>query len=218
MNKSTSSLSILDYTHLVIKNNRKEFTYYYLDDYDVYLNGMLVNKNLVRSNIPANPFGFYTDLYSMKQSNIELVIPIKKYYYLNTNINNKEVYDVGIVLRFNGQGYLNDEVISSSHKVEETGKYVLEIRGNNDERKIINFNVVNLSKEPTKLEEVINNEVSVLPEADYKPKKIEVNINKNLEEQIDKLAIIIIFSLSSVGIILGLVLPLNFKFWRKKDV
>lgn len=215
MDRSSSTLNSLNYSHIKLVRTKKEFPNYYLDDYDIYINSNLMDKELVNSNVPKNAFGVFEDLYSVKLEGLEIVLPIEKYYYPNINLKNKETYDLGVTLKFNGVGYLNDEAISSNYKVEEVGKYVLEIIGSNEERKVINFNILPLSLSPTELEDQEAYLIQTLQSNEIKANITKIEINNEIVDTVDNIAIVIIFSLVCAGIVLGLVLPIN--FWRKKD-
>lgn len=221
LNKNDATINVLDYVHLQVKHQRKEEDAYYLNDYDVYINGKLVEKKLAKDVAPSNAFGEFIEIYTATLFDYELVLPIEKYYYPKINLKNKEKYDLGVILSFNGKGYLNDEEITNNYKITEAGKYVLEIKGSNGERKVINFDVLDLSYNPDKKNDYIENEFIPYQEYDYLSSKVEINLNQFNIEQIDNYAIIIIFAFIAFGIILGIILPTkaNFKFkWRKKDV
>src|SRR5690606_28350097 len=149
--------------------------------FDIYINQNKVSKRQITNNVPINPFGSYYDLYSVEFANLELVIPIEKYYYANINLENKHEYDKGVVLNFSGRGYLNDEEISNYYKNDEVGKYVLEVVGNNDDKKIINFIISDLSIDPIVQES--NNETSfeIQVENPINQNNIKLNLVNNLQ-------------------------------------
>ncbi len=214
LDNSNSKLNIIDYSHLKIQDYKVNFDKYYINDYNVIVNGNIVSKNRISSNVSNNPYGSYYDIYSALLDDFELILEIEKFYYDSINLKTKEEYDLGTVLKFNGTGYLNDELIANNYKLNEAGKYVLEIVGNFDERKVINFTVKDLSYNPIPLEDFVGGVIESQKTSNSINRNIEFDVYGSVEEELDKNALIIILSSITVGLSLGIFLPIN--FWRRK--
>jgi len=94
------------------------------------------------------PFGHHQDLYQITYHDATIYFYDNYYVYEKININNGETYDTGIKISFNGEGYLNDELVISPIVINNPGEYCLIIYGNSGERKVINFKVKNLCLVP----------------------------------------------------------------------
>src|SRR5690606_6305350 len=92
-----------------------------------------------------NPiYGHHEEVF--KAEDIAFMYLINSYYIPSKiNVKNSQIYDLGIRLEFNGQGYLNGEEIINEFIIEEVGEYSLVVHGSGGVREIINFKVDNLS-------------------------------------------------------------------------
>lgn len=203
-----NSLTILDFNKEIKKGNKVFHNYYY--KYGViytiginygfgnkltylakkglikrvnekcYFNTILLEEEKINQE---NKFGYYDGLASYNYNNISFKVEGGYYVDLHINIKNNSVYDVGLVLYFNGDGNLNGKKIESGYTVLEVGNYVLEIIGNKD-KKYIHFLVDDLGiKEKNTLYEQLSytvhndntcNEPSIELENDiYIPKTYE---------------------------------------------
>lgn len=213
--------------------------YFYLfSDFDTNpsVNKMVYLKNIdgscfanniklagVDENINTDLFGTYKrkrtyNFYGlMIETYYDYVVPLK------ISIQNKGVYDRKVKLEFNGIGYLNDERIYSGHIVNEEGRYVLEIRGNN-EKKYFTFEVKKLVIDEN---EFGLSEVTVSFNKDSGRTKTSYNSNgesfvrtmaslNNFESDgaINYLPIIIC---GIGGIIIGIFVPFGKIFGKKKE-
>lgn len=212
---SNNELMVSDITNIRLEKNEFATQISKVKDYLVYINNELKPKVKITNN-QRNTFGSYIELYKVQVGSIEVVIPIEIYVFPNINIYNDEVYDEGLVIKFNGKGYLNDKEISSNYEILDSGKYVLEVIGTNNEKKVINFTVKKLSKKAQELADIEEN--VFLKTSNQKDLNSNININYQdfAETELDNKALIIVFSITSLGLILGITLPLN--FWRRKYV
>lgn len=204
-----------DYTHIKADKNKLEYANYYINDLDILINNNIASKTKLTNNTPNNAFGYYTENYQARLGNIEVVIPIESYYHLRLNIKNKEVYDIGLRLNFNGTGYLNDELITNNFQINETGKYILEIVGSNNERKIFTFNITNLSFNPSVNVEAIDYKIVLEKDSFVLDEIIKPSYVVNEIEELDKKGVIIIISLPVLATVGSLFIPLD--FWRRKN-
>lgn len=220
-NQKNNYFDIICYLKLQIQGKTKQDNNYINYEYHLFINGETANSQIVKSNIPSNPFGYYSNLYCLYRGAIKLFLPVERYYPLNINIRNKEIYDVGLKLKFNGQGYLNDELIPNDYEIMEEGKYVLEIIGSEDERKVYHFSISQLSDNF----QSENKEINYIQIEETKiynlPNKKDENFNivplqNKINTRIDQ-TIIYLSGALALGILGGLLLPK--KLWRrKKDV
>lgn len=152
-------------------------------------------------------FGHYQDKMIYKDEDIILIYNYNYFVRDEINIKNNEIYDKGIVLIFNGKGYLNDQEISSGYVINDVGFYNLKIYGENISKNI-NFKVSNLTVDEKEY-------------VDYSLIEMEnriVRSNKNLlnfdfdkdifpEKEFNPLAINTIIILIGIG--LGFLIPIN---------
>lgn len=220
-NQMNNYFDIINYLKFQIQETTKQDDEYINYEYLFLINGKTARSKIVNSDIPTKPYGYYSNLYYLYQGDIKLYLPVKRYYPLKINIRNKENYDVGLQLKFNGQGYLNDESIPNDYKINAEGKYVLEIMGSGDEKKVYHFSISKLSEDlPSR-----NNEINHIYFYDAKmhnlPNQKEKNLNivplqNKINEKVNP-TIIYLTGALSIGILGGLLLPK--KMWRwKKDV
>jgi hypothetical protein len=93
----------------------------------LFFNDKSVKKELIRSDIPANPFGEYRELYRYRLNNKDFYFEDVYLFHLKTSIRNHEVYDVGLILTFNGEGFLNGAKTATGTRIATPGHYLLEI-------------------------------------------------------------------------------------------
>ena len=201
--------------------NVNKMVYLKSDDGKCYANNSLING--VDEDINTNIFGTYKrkrtyNYYGMViETSYNYVIP------LEISIQNKGVYDRKVKLEFNGIGYLNDERINSGYVVTNEGRYVLEIRGNN-EKKYYTFEVKKLVIDEN---EFSVSEVTVSFNKDGGRTKISYNDsnpiytktmvaldNFNNDGVVNYLPIV---ACSVVGIIIGIFIPFGKMFSKKKE-
>lgn len=114
------------------------------EEYLVFFNGEK-QKSLNEFEYVTNKFGKYN--YSSKYVIDSFFdIYLKSNYYVDDMINlvDNAIYDLGVVILFNGEGSLNNESIESGTKINEVGFYNLKVVGNNDSMSL-NFEVKDLS-------------------------------------------------------------------------
>ena len=159
-------------------------------------------------------FGHYKEKLKLEQAYSTLILIDEYYVDAKINIKDGETYDRGIELDFNGQGNLNDRVINSGSLIDELGKYCLVVDGNSGERKVINFNIADLSlmpvlKEKPHLESNLFeiNANTIVPELNVK------NYVAITNEDGYEVEAVISFVLITIGIGLGIFIPKR----RKKN-
>lgn len=142
-----------------------EFETYNAYAYQVNREEIFTTGNLRSGNV----FGKYLEKYSYDLPYVSLIVSDKYYIQEKINIINDEIYDVGIKLTFNGDGYLNDDKIDNNFVVDKEGTYSLMVVGSNA-RKIINFTVKNLC---------VYSEEKEVPELEISDYKLEKRASVN---------------------------------------
>ncbi|MFY9422566.1 MAG: hypothetical protein WBK54_00815 [Bacilli bacterium] len=108
-------------------------------------NGKALAKAREGDGIPENAFGKHLVLHRFTSEDFVFYLADEHYYRARINVRNGEVYDIGVRLFFNGEGYLNNKKIEPGTSVEEPGHYLLEIRSG-EERYALVFEVSELSE------------------------------------------------------------------------
>ncbi len=197
-----------------IKAEVKTISYDHLmiDQLNLWVNGTAIAPLLYKNNIGMNPFGMYTNFNLFSTSNFKVLLPMNYEYYLQTNVRSAEIYDLKTKVYFNGTGYLNQNKINSGYEIPEEGNYVLEVRGNHGEQKVIVFTVSSLSEKNTPL--VVDDSFESVQLID---KKEVVHLDNHLvslvvkPEEKDKIPLAVYLGLSGclLGVIFGVVYPLQ---------
>ena len=117
---------------------------------------------LLASNKCKNEYDTYgkydIKMYS-EASDIKIIASSYHTIPLVCNVESNEVYDINLVLNFNGIAYLNNEAINNNYIIEEVGNYQLDIIGINQEKRTFNFEVRDKClKEKSKYFEKIEND------------------------------------------------------------
>lgn len=175
----------LDITNVKI-DNFGTFENNDLNNYRVLINfeETRINLNLSSLKYDDNLYGNYELLCVFSSDRLDLV------YYLNHvvpedfNVRINEVYDAGYELKFNGTGYLNGILIESGYTITKDGSYTLEVYGNNEIKREINFKI-NKYKLDYKVEKDTNLEIT---NDEYVKKgyeqKTNYQVNDNFENKI----------------------------------
>jgi len=170
-------------------NTRDAEKYDYIDNTRVGLYGNYYNINYLKDS-------FGRKYYLLETTKIELQINIKP----------EEVYQRGYKLIFNGVGILNGEEINSGFIINDIGKYLLEIKGENAEKKLFSFVVSDLTMSSEPRDSVfLNIEKLEISSSNIKDENssyttCEFNVKANYSEVIP--IIISIFSLGVLSLIL----------------
>jgi len=98
-----------------------------MKDEDLYVNGGLAEKENLTLDIAK--YGYYDLEVTYTFNGEKFAISGKYLVPLIINIEKNSKYNKGLVLKFNGIGKLNGELIESGKTVDEVGNYVLEIYG-----------------------------------------------------------------------------------------
>lgn len=212
--EENAKLTVVDLFSLKLEKSIIDTSDYLKNDYQVYFNGRLLPKEEINKT-QKTYFGKYTDLYRVKVEDVEIVIPVEVYLYPKINVTNNEIYDEGLTLKFNGKGYLNDIEISNNYKINEPGKYTLEVIGLNNEKKIINFTVKKIALDYSILDDQIFNEYTKHQNNHFPKDSININYYDRSVEEIDGTAVTIVLSMFTIGVLIGFFVPLNIiKRWK----
>ena len=144
---------------------------------EIYINDAFVNSENKYQEINQN-YGTYISLSSERSDNYLLLCKNKYSIPLVCNVRDGECYDPGLVLNFNGQATLNNVNIFSGYKLDEIGKYQLDISGENS-------SVVRISFE---ISDVISKDMTIDKQIDliFEYGGYEKSSEKNFEYEINK--------------------------------
>lgn len=108
----------------------------------VNINGVGLVPNNYIENTNYEVFGKYYDVVKFVDFNNQKIF-LKNEIYVshNANVNHKEKYQKGFIVTFNGVGLLNGNEINSNYKIDDIGKYLLVIKGENEEEVAIDFEI-----------------------------------------------------------------------------
>ena len=108
----------------------------------VNINGVGLVPNNYIENTNYEVFGKYYDVVKFVDFNNQKIF-LKNEIYVshNANVKNKEKYQKGFIVTFNGVGLLNGKEINSNYKIDDIGKYLLVIKGENEEEVAIDFEI-----------------------------------------------------------------------------
>ncbi len=114
-----------------------------LKDYRVVINSKATSLDLKLSkiNYNENMYGNYRLICAFSIEEITLLYYIEHLVAEDFNVRINEVYDIGYELSFNGIGYLNGKKIENGYIVNGEGNYTLEVYGNNNIKREINFQI-----------------------------------------------------------------------------
>lgn len=141
---------------------------------------LILNEHKSSINYNLNVFGCYQCTYYYEGvvdyafSQLVNVLPV-------TGVTDGGVYDLGLILKFNGQAILNDEAITNYHQITESGQYELILKGKDESVVTINFKVEPLAL--TVISEKANYQAEVMAETISHEKgvpEITVLTNNNL--------------------------------------
>lgn len=111
--------------------------------YQLCLNGTDFTQ-VNHQNTIIEQFGWHENRLVTRTDYVEVHLKNKFYVKKEISIRNQADYDQQVTLRFNGEGYLNDQVITSPYLVDMLGSYCLIVYGSEGEREVINFTVSEL--------------------------------------------------------------------------
>lgn len=185
LTKNNNENDIIISKKSVIVNTISTEKYQYINNTNENIFGMYINKNRLIDH-------FGVKYYLCDITNI----PLK------TNVESDEVYQIGYKLSFNGYGKLNGIEIDDGFIVNDIGKYLLEIDGENVEKMVISFEISNLSTTHIPREKV---EFEVLkPSFIYGTKEdnsyVETRCDFKVKENYDNIVPLVI-SIISFGIL-----------------
>ena len=190
----------LEITNLKVFNfekHNKQNEQYNNTFYFVTLDGKSLSKEYLSTTPSFDTFGkkgyfvkYILDDYT--------TLVVKEVYdvFLNVNVKENEIYDIGLKLSFNGIGYLNQEEITSGYIINNPGSYSLHLIGNNNEEYTINFSVKKITIPDNEREE--NNLELQEQEKKVEHKKQETSIQNTVlpyEEKTNVTGIIILLAL-----------------------
>lgn len=146
----TTSNCYLTYDHSLVN-------YIYIKSFNNDL--MFINDKCVKmsenSNLTLNKniFGSYQNTYLYETDDLLFALATTEYVPVEVSVINNETFDKNLCLTFNGKGYLNGTEIGSGYIIDKVGTYQLEVYGNNNERKVYEFDVAELSNKEVKSNE-----------------------------------------------------------------
>ena len=121
----------------------------------VIVNGEDTKRVQYENTVNKNIFGAYQNLnYTKDQFNNSYLLSDEVFVFLSTNIKSDAIYQQGLKLQFNGIGFLNGNEIKTNFIINDVGKYLLEIRGENIENVLISFEILDLTISSSIKEEV----------------------------------------------------------------
>ncbi|MDD4000393.1 MAG: hypothetical protein PHX62_05840 [Bacilli bacterium] len=204
------------YKYYRLEENSYQRADYTLLEKRIFFNGKYLPKTLYSTNIPANPYGNYQKVYRVFDGDLIFYFEDEYFYPAKTNIRNGEVYDLGVVLNFNGEAFLNGKQIEIGTSIEEAGNYVLEIRSNNGFVAFI-FSVSALSEVEEEVIEVSKIETGSIIKKQIETEKKQVAISLQESKETLNYFLPSLFGGLIIGMLSGLLLP-RIKFRRKKNV
>lgn len=126
---------------------------------NIFVNGIHLAKEKVLDG--DNEFGEEFVDYKIEFDNIVVYYKERLIVPLKVNIENFGIYDQGIVLEFNGKGYLNGVEIKSGYKITKEDKYLLELYSNNQNKESFYFTVSDLTEDIEEKEFIRNYELEL---------------------------------------------------------
>ena len=138
-----------------------------IDD-ELYYNGYKCNKEIETCN--DDYFGTYDLNVRYRYKDEEFITNYTYVIKPDINVINGETYELGYVLRFNGDGYLNEELISNNYVLDKEGIYTLKVIGKNNELLMFTFSVkkiaIDISSDSSEVKNVsiINNKIKEVKE------------------------------------------------------
>lgn len=184
-----------------------------INDSSVAFNGIYLSSKALTSPTNQNTFGETTSLYAYCSGDYRFILPLTIIIPARINIANKEIYDYGLTLDFNGAGYLNGEEIHSGYICNQEGTYLLELQGVNQTL----YYTFTITKKSFGLQEITtkqNIEFQQKYEFENPEETSKTTINfKEPSQETMTSYLYILLSLAIIGIIIGFLLPQR----RKKN-
>lgn len=184
-----------------------------INDASVSFNGLYLSSRALTNNQNGSIFGKTTNLYEYSLGEYTFVLPSVIEVPVRINIVNKETYDCGLILDFNGIGYLNGEKIDAGYVCWQEGSYLLELQGV-DKTLYYTFTVKKKSLGMT--------DISIMEHIDFKqqyqvespPETDKITIRYQEQKQSSSsYYIYILLTIAIIGVAIGLVIPQR----RKKN-
>ena len=122
-------------------------------------NEMFINNEIVslsnKSSILTNKdnFGKYHNIYVYETNDLLVAYMKEEYIQVEVSVINNETFDKKFKIIFNGVGYLNGQKIESGFVIDKVGVYQLELYGHENERKVYQFEIADLSSKEILLKE-----------------------------------------------------------------
>lgn len=186
-----------------------------INDYKIKLDGIDVFLS-PQSKIDYNSslYGIYENFYYFQSKNFDFCYFYDLNVLPNTSIDDGGLYDQNVIITFNGIGVLNGSQIESGHKVEESGNYILVIRGKDNQIKTYHFNVENLSirikpscQEIIKNDDLVNlNDFKIETNAPSNKNEIDINLEEQKSDSKSNLVVWPLFIPASIAIIITFVI------------
>ncbi|MBQ8292203.1 MAG: hypothetical protein IJX78_00185 [Bacilli bacterium] len=159
-NESNTWIKIHHFNYLKIASIGKTIyddTNYH--DHNILINGKKVNHSLLSiDTVNKELFGIYPVMYYF-DDDLDLIISKEVLVPVKPGVENGEVYDLGVKLKLNATGYLNNQVIEDGYIIDEEGSYTLKLIGQGGLVEEFDFEVKKLSVSQNALEQIDNIEV-----------------------------------------------------------
>lgn len=166
-----------------------ENTYFEITSNALYINEKEVLSELLNYRTPTT-YGRTIFLSKYQKNDLLFYLPYTVYMLPKANVEEGEVYDIGLRLEFNGTAYLNNQLVTKNHTINEVGFYSLKLVSKENEEKVIHFTIENLcsnmkpiegSKKEIKGIKVAKNEqIFQMPEINYQSIHLIVESNSTL--------------------------------------
>lgn len=208
------------YSYETVKLIKKQINYKENEEIKTEICNVLIDEKEVESvnenEILDDKFGSHYTFLKCYTSNYLILYKSKYTIPLSLNIRDNEKYDPGIALCFNGSAKLNDKDINSNYIVYDIGKYQLEIYSGDNEKIIINFEIIDACVKEKDYANGYHNIIDYMGYEMTEDKNLNCEINYSEEQYqekaIDEITILII----SIFIIASIIVVKVFKRKEKK--
>lgn len=141
---SLSFLEVEKFNNVTVENKNSKVT-----DGIIKIDGYIAKLNQEKSFLEydSNYFGYYPVTYYYSGDTLDLCYTTNLQVLSNPSIIMNGIHDTNLILTFNGEGYLNNQLISSGYVICEEGDYELKIIGKGNAKALYKFSVQKQSLE-----------------------------------------------------------------------
>ena len=208
------------YSYETVKLIKKQINYKENEEIKTEICNVLIDEKEVESvnenEILDDKFGSHYTFSKCYTSNYLILYKSKYTIPLSLNIRDNEKYDPGIALCFNGSAKLNDKDINSNYIVYDIGKYQLEIYSGDNEKIIINFEIIDACVKEKDYANVYHNIIDYMGYEMTEDKNLNCEINYSEEQYQEKAIDEITILFISIFIIASIIVVKVFKRKEKK--